>query len=57
MRSKVFLIALCGLAVAPSLRGQNWPFPARPMADPLPPLAAPLIDEGIKTLVGRLDLE
>jgi hypothetical protein len=27
------------------------------MADPLPPLAAPYIDEGIKTLVGRLELE
>ena len=57
MRSRLFLIVLCGLAVAPLLRGQNWPFPARPIADPLPPLAAPLIDEGIKSLVGRLDLE
>jgi len=57
MRSKLFLIVLGSLTAAPSLMGQQWPFPARPMADPLPPLAAPYIDEGIKTLVGRLELE
>jgi len=57
MRSRLLLIALGVSALGSSLWGQNWPFPARPMADPLPPLAAPLIDEGIKTLVGRLELE
>src|SRR5262245_45571108 len=57
MRSKLFLIALCTLAASPFVNGQQWPFPARPMADPLPPLAAALIDEGIKSLVGRLELE
>src|SRR5262249_43208990 len=57
MRSKLVLIALCSLVAAPSLWGQQWPFPARPIADPLPPLATPTIDEGIKALVGRLELE
>jgi hypothetical protein len=57
MRATLLLIALCSLAAAPSLWGQQWPFPARPIADPLPPLATPTIDEGIKTLVGRLEIE
>jgi Peptidase family M28 len=56
MRSTIALIALCGLVAAPSLFGQTQR-PAVPMAAPLPPLAAPLIDEGIKALVDRLDLQ
>src|SRR5687767_8748215 len=48
MRSKTFLIALCGLVAGP------WLFAQTPT---LPPRAAPLIDEGIKALVDRLDLE
>src|SRR5713101_3788750 len=55
MRSKLILIALCGLVAAPSLRGQTQA--PRPMAAPLPPLAAPLIDEGIKALVDRLEFD
>src|SRR5205809_6327018 len=55
MRSKLILIALCGLAAGPSLWGQTQP--PRPMAAPLPPLAAPLIDEGIKALVNRLEFD
>src|SRR6185436_7559845 len=31
--------------------------PARPLADPPPPLSPTLYDEGIKTMVGRLELE
>jgi len=55
MRWTSFLIALCALTAGPSLWGQT---PARrPLADPLPPLAAPLIDEGIKTLVDRLEFD
>ena len=55
MRSKVFLIALCGLVASPSLWGQTQA--PRPMAEPLPPLASPLIDEGIKALVERLEFD
>ena len=57
MRSKTFLIALCGLVAGPWLLAQTPTQPPREMAAPLPPLAAPVIDEGIKALVGRLDLE
>ena len=56
MRSKLFLIALCGLAAGPFLGGQTQP-PGPPMAAPLAPLVAPLIDEGIKALVDRLEFE
>jgi Peptidase family M28 len=56
MRSKLFLLGVCGVVVAgPSLWGQTQR--PRPLADPLPPLAAPLIDEGIKTLVERLEFD
>jgi hypothetical protein len=57
MRSTTFLVALCGLAAGPWLFAQTPTQKPREMAAPLPPLAAPLIDEGIKALVDRLDLE
>ncbi len=57
MRSKILLIALCGLVAGPWLFAQTQTQAPREMAAPLPPLAAPLIDEGIKALVDRLELE
>ncbi len=57
MRSKLLLIALCGLVAGPWLFAQTRTQAPREMAAPLPPLAAPLIDEGIKALVDRLELE
>jgi hypothetical protein len=55
MRSKLFLIAVCALTAFSSLLAQGQR--ARPLADPLPGLEPPLIDEGIQKLVGRLELE
>src|SRR5262245_12146806 len=57
MRLKAFMIVLCAVAAGPSLLGQQWPFPARPLADPLPPLSPTLYDAGIKAMVERLELE
>jgi Peptidase family M28 len=56
MRSKLSLIAVCLATAFSSLFAQTQQ-PARPLADPLPPLSPTLYDEGIKTLVGRLELE
>ena len=56
MRSKVSLIALCMATALSSLFAQTQQ-PARPIADPLPPLSPTLYDEGIKTMGGRLELE
>ena len=56
MHSKVVLIAVCVATAFSSLFAQTQQ-PARPIADPLPPLSPTLYDEGIKTLVGRLELE
>ena len=56
MHSKVVLIAVCVATAFSSLFAQTQQ-PARPLADPLPPLSPTLYDEGIKTLVGRLELE
>src|SRR5262245_7510649 len=55
MRSKLFLIAVCALTAFSSLLAQGQR--ARPLADPLPGLEPPLIEEGIQKLVGRLELE
>jgi hypothetical protein len=56
MRSKLSLIAVCVAAAFSSLFAQTQQ-PARPLADPLPPLSPTVYDEGIKTLVGRLEVE
>ena len=56
MRSKLSLIAVCVATAFSSLFAQTQQ-PARPLADPLPPLSPTVYDEGIKTLVGRLEVE
>jgi len=56
MRSKLSLIAVCVAAAFSSLFAQTQQ-PARPLADPLPPLSPTVYDEGIKTLVSRLELD
>jgi hypothetical protein len=56
MRSKLSLIAVCVATAFSSLIAQTQQ-PARPLADPLPPLSPTVYDEGIKTLVGRLEVE
>jgi hypothetical protein len=56
MRSKLSLIAVCVATAFSSLFAQTQQ-PARPLADPLPPLSPTVYDEGIKTMVGRLELE
>jgi hypothetical protein len=56
MRSKVSLIAVCVATAFSSVFAQK-PQPARPLADPLPPLSPTIYDEGIKTMVSRLELE
>jgi hypothetical protein len=56
MRSKLSLIAVCVATAFPALFAQTQQ-PARPLADPLPPLSPTLYDEGIKTMVGRLEVE
>ena len=56
MRSKLSLMAVCVAAAFSSVFAQTQQ-PARPLADPLPPLSPTVYDEGIKTMVGRLELE
>jgi peptidase M28-like protein len=56
MRSKLSLIAVCVATAFSSLFAQTQQ-PARPLADPLPPLSPTVYDEGIKTLVSRLELD
>jgi hypothetical protein len=56
MRSTLTLITVCVATAFSSLFAQTQQ-PARPLADPLPPLSPTLYDEGIKTMVERLELE
>jgi Peptidase family M28 len=56
MRSTLILIAVCVATAFSSLFAQTQQ-PARPLADPLPPLSPTIYDEGIKTMVSRLEVE